>query len=424
MFTQKTFHDDSLVGKVFLKKYTLQKKLGEGSFGMIYKATSEEGEFALKFEKKIKSNLLLETEGYIMNYLRGPGIPLFKSYSPSTDYNILVMQLLGKSLEALLSSSKNKRFSVRTVCNCAIQMLSIIQSVHDKHIIHRDIKPDNFAVGLNEENSKIYLIDFGLAKKYRSSRTLEQYPLKNGKKLTGTARYASINALSGLEQSRRDDIESIGYVLIYLLRGNLPWQGLPIKKKEDRYRKILEKKKNTSPSELCQGFPKEFEEFINCARNLSYTEEPPYEYLSELMKNVLAQESFEFDYYCEWINERHLKQIGETKENASQNITVVNKYYHQVNNIVINNTQIENKSNEHHKDNNHLKTDEAQYNENSKGRGNSLSPVRTGCKSRQNTTKAMTSTSKAQYSLNPSHEVTLFHKVSNVGNNRSKCCIM
>ena len=139
------------------------------------------------------------------------------------------------------------------------------------------------------------------------------------------------------------------------------------------------------------------------------------------MKNVLAQNNFEFDYFCEWTNERHSKQIG---ENATQNITVVNKYYHQVNNIVINNTQIENESNEHQKDNNHLKTDEAQYNENSKGRGTSLSPVRTGGKSKQNTTKAMTSTSKAQYSLNPSHEVTLFHKVSNVGNNRSKCCIM
>ena len=117
-------------------------------------------------------------------------------------------------------------------------------------------------MGIETNSRIIYLIDFGLAKKFRSSKTLEHNPLKNNKKLTGTARYASINALRGLgkikfhlEQSRRDDLESIGYVLMYFLRGSLPWQGLKINKDEDRYKKIHDKKKATKPDELCLGFP-------------------------------------------------------------------------------------------------------------------------------------------------------------------------
>ena len=428
MFTQNDIHSDSMIGKVVLKKYTLLNKLGEGSFGMLYKASSPEGEFALKFEKKSKSNLLLETEGYIMNYLKGPGIPQFKTYSSTNDYNILVMQLLGKSLEGLLSISKNKSFTIRTVCNIATQMLQIIQRVHDKHIIHRDIKPDNFAIGLDEESTKIYLIDFGLAKKYRSSRTLEQYPLRSGKKLTGTARYASINALSGLEQSRRDDLESIGYVLIYFLKGSLPWQGLLIKKKEDRYKKILEKKQDTTANDLCSGFPKEFEEFINCTRNLGYTEEPQYDYLIGLMKNVLERDNYIFDYYVEWVNDTQTKKNEENTNNndkGNKNITVVNKYYHQVNNIVINNTK-EDINNIHQ--NLHMqytKTDEAQYNENSRERVNSLSPIKTIKKTSKNNLKMQSST-KAQCSFNhhQQQEVPLYHKISSVGNNRSKCCLM
>lgn len=137
-------------------------------------------------------------------------------------------------------------------------------------------------MGLDENKDILYLIDFGLAKKFRSSRTLQHIKFMNNKKLTGTARYASINALKGCgkffsffgffkkkrlnlkfllfkflkEQSRRDDLEAIGYVLTYFLRGSLPWQGLKVDKREDRYKKIYEKKKNTSSEELCQGFPR------------------------------------------------------------------------------------------------------------------------------------------------------------------------
>jgi len=127
--------------------------------------------------------------------------------------------------------------------------------VQEKSIIHRDIKPDNFVLGVGENKDMIYVIDFGLSKKYRSSRTFQHISYVTGKKLTGTARYASINALSGFEQSRRDDLESIGYIFIYLLKGSLPWQGLKVDRDEDRYEKILDKKNKISPDILCEGLP-------------------------------------------------------------------------------------------------------------------------------------------------------------------------
>ena len=245
MHRRQNNKEDELTGKIFFGKYKPEKKLGEGSFGKIYSAVNvTDGEhYALKMENKDSGQNLLESESYFLCYLKGYGIPAVKSYGFSGHYNIMVMELLGKSLEDLFQDSK-RRFSLKTVCLLAHQMLDRMEFIHNKHIIHRDIKPDNFVMGLNNKCDIVYILDFGLAKKYRSSRTLQHIKFNINKKLTGTARYASINALRGCEQSRRDDLEAIGYVLMYFLRGSLPWQGLKVNKGEDRYKKIYQKKKS------------------------------------------------------------------------------------------------------------------------------------------------------------------------------------
>ena len=163
------------------------------------------------------------------------------------------------------------------------------------------IEPDNFAIGYSNP-SKIYLLDFGLAKKYRSSKTLEQRPMVKNLRLTGTARYASVNALKGYDQSRRDDLESVGYVLAYLLRGSLPWQGIVVKTKEEKYAKILYKKQYISPEQLLEGFPSELVNYIKYCKHLEYEQEPDYGYLTSLFVNIIKNElNEEVDYKYDWI---------------------------------------------------------------------------------------------------------------------------
>ena len=322
--TNPNQNGDPMIGKLIFDRFKLIKKLGSGSFGSIYSAEFENQYFAIKLEEKNRGQNLLENEAYIMSYLNGPGLPYVKSFGYSNKHNILVMELMGKSLEDIFESFVVKKMTTRCVCNIGYQMIEILEYIHNKHVIHRDIKPDNFVVGLNEKRKYIYILDFGLSKKYRSSRTLKHYEIIKNKNLTGTARYASINALNGLTQSRRDDLEAIGYVLMYFLRGRLPWQGIPVKNKEDRYRKIMEKKKATSAEELCQGFPKEFADYVNYTRNLEYEEDPDYIYLRNLFINVLNREGFEIDCYYDWDKEtiRYFRDFknGDMNKNNNNNI--------------------------------------------------------------------------------------------------------
>ena len=270
-------NNDPILNKRYFSKYKAIKKLGEGSFGKVYKAEYNGEYYALKFESNTEGQNLLESEAFIMSYLKGPNIPLIKSFGFYGKYNILVMQLLGISLEDIFN--KRGKFSIKTTAMLGYQMINVLQFIHDRHIIHRDIKPDNYVMGINDMNAVLYLLDFGLAKKYRSSKTLVQYPYVKKQNLTGTARYASIHALKEMEQSRRDDLESTGYVLMYFLRGNLPWQGLKTKTKDNKYQKILEKKKSTSSEELCKNFPIEFKQYIDYTKKLGYTENPNYDKL-------------------------------------------------------------------------------------------------------------------------------------------------
>ena len=331
---------DDILGQTFFNKYTCVKKLGKGSFGSIYQAVYGKEEYALKFEDRKKNNDLLQNEAAIMNYLKGPNIPTVKSYGFTSSYNILVMQLLGRDLEHHFK--RRKKFSVKTVCMLGFQMINILENIHEKHILHRDIKPENFVMGLNQNSKIVYLIDFGLAKKYRSMSTLIQYPLTLKKKFTGTARYASINALKGYEHSRRDELESLGYIFIYFLKGKLPWQNIKVKDKEEKFKKILQKKLEISSNELCLGIPKEFEIFLEYVKNLKYDEKPDYNMLKDLLYKVMKDGNYKNDYIYDWTflddkNKNEITNDDSLLHDEEKNNTDDKNYYIKRNKIYFHN---------------------------------------------------------------------------------------
>ncbi|XP_014485976.1 PREDICTED: casein kinase I isoform alpha-like isoform X1 [Dinoponera quadriceps] len=283
-------------------KYRLMRKIGSGSFGDIYLGIniSNGEEVAVKLENMRARHPQLLYESKLYKILNGGiGIPHIRWYGQEREYNVLVMDLLGPSLEDLFTFC-SRRFTIKTVLMLADQMIGRIESVHCKHFIHRDIKPDNFLMGIGRHCNKLFLIDFGLAKKYRDSRTRLHIVYREDKNLTGTARYASINAHLGIEQSRRDDMESLGYVLMYFNRGSLPWQGLKAATKKQKYEKISEKKMSTPVEVLCKGFPAEFAMYLNYTRGLRFEESPDYMYLRQLFRILFRTLNHQYDYTFDW----------------------------------------------------------------------------------------------------------------------------
>ena len=227
------------------------------------------------------------------------GIPKVYEFHKGHKHNYLMMQLLGKSLDKLFTEMK-RHFSIKTVSMIGYQMVQRIEYVHSKGYIHRDIKPGNFLIGKSSEKERLYIIDFGLSKKYIDKITGKHVIYKEGKGLTGTARYVSLNTHYGIDQSRRDDIEGIAYNLIYFAKGKLPWQGVKTKNKKEKHKKIMECKEEYKEDKLCEGLPEEFPTLLKYARKLDFEEEPDYKNIKIMFKQLVLSSGYRMDWKFDW----------------------------------------------------------------------------------------------------------------------------
>ena len=294
------------LNKLIFKKFTIEKVISEGIFGEIYLVKNEKDNkyYTMKAEKNDSNIKILEQEGYNLFLLKGLGIPQLVSYGKIKNYDILIQELLGKSLNELFIEN-NFQFSMNDICLISIQLIDRVEWVHSKTLIHRDIKPENFLLGSNNPNI-IYLTGFGLCTKYCSSKSGKHIMPGFRGTFSGTIKYSSANAQRGNQLSRRDDLESLGYTILYFMKGGLPWMNLNqnINEKE-AYIKTYSMKKFMPVERLCKGAPSEMQDYFRYIRQLKFKEDPNYDYLRNLFVNLLKKNGIEnYQNYCfSWVHD-------------------------------------------------------------------------------------------------------------------------
>ena len=322
--------------KLIFGKYSLKQLITNGTFGEVYIGTNifNKKNYAIKIEKLQNNESSLKQEAYILFLLKGPGIPSLISFGISCKYHILVEELLGESIKTIFN--KNKKFNIKDTCMFAIQALERIEYIHSKNYLHRDIKPGNFLVG-NPDKSQLYLIDFGIAKKFRSSKTgkLQRYKKRN--KLYGTVTFLSLNALNGEEITRKDELESLGLLFIYLYKGFLPWSKLKFKNPIEATKSVKLMRQKTSLEELCSSMPREMFEYMDYINKLNFENEPNYTFLKSLFFVILRKIGEDNDLMFSWVDKNitpnRIKSISKSKSKSRQ------KLY---NNILLSNMKKEN----------------------------------------------------------------------------------
>ncbi|KAG5473345.1 hypothetical protein CUR178_03265 [Leishmania enriettii] len=297
-------------------RFRIQERLGGGAFGEVFKGIEVNSgrPVAMKMELTKdghRSHLNLENRIY-KKFNECPvtvGVP--KSYYCGRvgDYTVMVMSLLGPCLEDLFDAC-HRSFSFKTVCMIGIQIIQRLEYLHSVGYLHRDIKPENFVMGRGPNSHVVYVIDVGLSKAWRDS-TGKHIPYAEGKSLTGTARYVSINTHQGIQQSRRDDLESFSYLLAYFLCGSLPWQGLKSPKRDARFERIRDVKISTSPAELCKACPHQLADLVAYTRSLEFEAEPDYSYCVKLLSSAIADMGEEYDYCYQWIDRSEGEPVSE-----------------------------------------------------------------------------------------------------------------
>jgi casein kinase 1 len=295
--------------------YTIlfDRKLGGGAFGKIYSCINNKTKelYACKIEKPDIESPQLSNEYKILNILKNyPFFPKCYKFCSSPHGHLLILDHLGPNLGFIMSKLPNQKYSMKSTLMIMTQCLERLKEIHEKGIIHRDMKPENFVIGYKGKEKNIYLIDFGLSKStIGEKKNLNLLNIKKEKIVIGTVRYISLNTHLGNEQYKKDDLESLAYIMIYFIKGELPWQNIKAKSRKEKYSKIYQIKKKTVPKELTNYLPEEMKTFLNYILNLNVKQKPDYAKLNNLINNLMNKYSYSNDLQFDWYSSSFLQML-------------------------------------------------------------------------------------------------------------------